>query len=118
MSRIRISWLLCLVVCVTISSCQVLKSDQNNEHDASGNLTSISEMLDLFNLKRTIKLWPDIVAENIIVDNSNCSNDFEAYFEGLEQNRIWALKSNFLQIIFIIYLFENMFLGYLSLMRK
>lgn len=79
------TWLVVLVLCVANSLCQVEKVPEKN-------ITFINDMLDLFNLKRTIALWPEIMQENLI-QNANCTDELQEYFRGLEEQRIWALKS-------------------------
>lgn len=88
------TWLLVLVLCLATSYAQVdyVVEEEQGEDSAVANVTLISDMLDLFNLKRTMKLWPDMMQENLI-ENSNCTDELEAYFQGIEEKRIWALKS-------------------------
>lgn len=88
------TWLLVLVLCLATSYGQVenVVEEEQEKDSAVANVTLISDMLDLFNLKRTMKLWPDMVQENLI-ENSNCTDELEEYFQGIEEQRIWALKS-------------------------
>lgn len=67
-------------------------STTTQESEERGNITLTSDLLDLFNLRRVYNLWPQILEESLI-ENENCTRDFEEYFWGLEEQKIWALKS-------------------------
>lgn len=58
------------------------------------NVTLTSDLLDFFNLGRTYKLWSDIEKEKLI-KTENCIRDFKAFFQGLKDQKIWALKSKY-----------------------
>lgn len=87
-----------LIVLCGSSWCQLLedKVTETIPDDAFGekNVTLTSDLLDFFNLRRTYKLWPDIVKDNLIT-GENCSRDFESLFQGLKDQKIWALKSEY-----------------------
>lgn len=69
-----------------------LTSSLAESNEVKENLTLTSDLLNLFNLRRVYNLWPQILDENLI-ENANCTSDFEEYFRGLEEQKIWALKS-------------------------
>lgn len=84
-------FLLVLVLSATRCLCQV----NYVVEDEVRNLTLTSDLLDVFNLRRTVDLWPELMQEGLI-ENANCTNDLEAYFDGVEHKKIWALKSEFI----------------------
>lgn len=86
------TWLVLLVLCVAKSTSQVQDVYQVGKGDER-NVTLTSELLDLFNLKRIMDLWPDLAQEDKL--GENCTDDMAAYLSGLEEQRIWALKSEF-----------------------
>lgn len=75
------------------------------------NFTLTSDLLDFFNLRRTYKTWPDILKEEVI-KSENCSNDFEEYFRGLQEQKIWALKSELDEIKMINSCLSVVLLGF------
>lgn len=89
------SWLVILLMCVATCRCLEVAKE-----DAERNVTLTSDMLDLFNLRRLMGLWPKLMQEEDLIENTTCKNEFEEYFRGLEQQKIWALKSEFKNYVF------------------
>lgn len=95
MGRFWGSWLLLLTLCGSVCWCQSDNANMSMDDVGSEkNVTLITDMLDLFNLRRTMKLWPEIKRENLL-DNANCSSEMEEYFQGIEEQKIWSLKSSY-----------------------
>lgn len=103
MRRMWIAWLVWLVFCVAKSIGQVQDVYQVAK-EYERNVTLTSDLLDLFNLKRIIDLWPDLAQESKL--GENCTDDMSAYLSGLEEQRIWALKSGFCVQTMIFFLIK------------
>lgn len=80
-----------LIVCCSVldrgSAAEAATSDESE-----GNITLTGDLLDLFNLRRVNDLWSEII-ETDMIETAHCAQDFESYITGLDNQKIWALKS-------------------------
>jgi hypothetical protein len=53
------------------------------------NITRLGDILNLFDINKVGASWKEV---NLLV-NRNCARDMSQYLDGLEEKRIWALKS-------------------------
>lgn len=53
------------------------------------NLTRLEDILNLFNVDKIGTSWKELSTQV----NRECSRDMTAYLDGLEEKKIWALKS-------------------------
>jgi hypothetical protein len=72
-----------------VDSYPVLEKSANDVTRNFSKLVRIGEILDLFSINRIGALWTVIEPQL----SAGCSNDMMVYFRGLENEKLWALKS-------------------------
>ena len=58
------------------------------EESSAGNWTTLSEALDVFNVRNLAKKW----AEGKYSVNAQCGKDITRYIQGLKKQEFWAVK--------------------------
>lgn len=70
-----------------------LKSDESSNFVAKNyaNLTRLGDILNLFSINKIAAAWKEV---NLKLDKK-CAREMTEYLNGLEEKKIWALKSEF-----------------------
>lgn len=83
-----------LIVALIASAHAKSENVRNFKHDESlvrnyANITRLEDILNLFNLNKIGASWKELSMQV----SRECSHDMARYLDGLEERKIWALKS-------------------------
>lgn len=87
-----------VALCTVSVNGEIVTSELNNDKENGRNVTlsdQINQLLDIFNPTRLSENWLNI--KDML--SQNCSQDVEHYLNGLSDHKLWAMKSNLIDLI-------------------